>query len=68
MTSSFHLVVVSPCMTNLFILTRDIEYFNINYKDEVLAYVESKGFIFMFNIPLETYQGSDCQYSVNEHV
>eukprot|EP01031_Cornospumella_fuschlensis_P033835 gene33835-40938_t len=56
-------VVSQPFGLMLFILARDVELFRERYENEVLKLVKKKGFIFPFNKPLETYQGSSCQYA-----
>lgn len=56
-------VVSTPFLISLFILARDVERFRSTYQVPVLDLAKQKGFTNIFNKPLETFQGSICQYA-----
>lgn len=47
---------------DLFIFARDVAEFQATDQSQVLVEVGAKGFIFPFNRPHRSYQGSDCVY------
>ena len=57
-------IVSTPFRTHLFILGRNVSEFRSQYQATALAVAQEKGFDKWWNEPLETYQGSDCTYSM----
>ncbi len=58
-------VISDPLGASLFILARDVNEFQMRYQSKVLLEVGARGYIFPFNRPKITYQGSDCNYTPN---
>jgi len=54
-------IVSDPFSAYLFVLARDVDTFNVKYKETVTASLEKYGFTGR-KAPIETYQGSDCMY------
>ncbi len=56
-------VISSPFGLNLFIMARDIDEFQSKYEDQVLKMVHDKGFKFVFNKPIKSFQSTtECNY------
>eukprot|EP01034_Spumella_vulgaris_P025806 gene25806-32300_t len=58
------MIISNPLRSMLFILARDAETFETQYKDDVMLVVARKGFIFPINKPMPTFQSkTECVYS-----
>jgi len=55
-------IVTTPNMSQLFVIARDVESFKANYDDEVLAWLNEKGFTGT-SAPIPSVQESDCAYA-----
>ncbi len=55
-------VVSDNLEASLFVLARDVDYYNANYDAKLLATLKSQGFTRIYNKPIQTYQKKDCVY------
>lgn len=54
-------LVSDPFLLSLFVLVRDVEGFEANYKTDVYNRLEQLGFTEFYNKPVQTYQ-TNCSY------
>jgi lipocalin len=55
-------IVSDGLKASLFVLVRSVEAFHTTYQGEIDTLLNNLGFNTIFNKPLPTYQGSDCEY------
>lgn len=63
--SKYDWAIVSDNLSSfLFVLARDVNKYNSEYKDEILKILDEDGFQ-GFKKPVDMYQGSDCKYDLD---